>query len=256
MVATSDTYLRNAIEEYKTLRDESKQASINMYSALQWGSAIVGVLFSAGFTQWKTHDAVVLAVFCIIVPTACAMSMFLWLGEAMRFKRVGDYICLIEAKVSQLCRYPDPDDWVRSQRVLEGRLGLPESALDLAQPLVWERWLRDTRGRGGTAGHLELVYIIRLGLFPALAGLALAIGTLYSLVRWTELIVEAEGVLRLCPGRWMLDPRWGLVLFLVLAWAWFTGLVAFAAFHARAIRAPVTGLLQYRELKTEDKAAL
>ncbi len=28
--------------------------------------------------------------------------MFLWLGEAMRFKRVGDYICLIEQKVGMI----------------------------------------------------------------------------------------------------------------------------------------------------------
>jgi hypothetical protein len=37
------TYVALAGEEYSTLRDESKQASINMWTAMQWGSALIGI---------------------------------------------------------------------------------------------------------------------------------------------------------------------------------------------------------------------
>jgi hypothetical protein len=40
--------------EYRTLRDESKQANSNMITAIQWGSAIVGIAMTATFTQWTT----------------------------------------------------------------------------------------------------------------------------------------------------------------------------------------------------------
>jgi len=43
-------YLSILAEEYKSLRDESKQASINMFAALRWGAAVLGVVIAAGFT--------------------------------------------------------------------------------------------------------------------------------------------------------------------------------------------------------------
>jgi hypothetical protein len=81
-------YLSVMIEEYKTLRDESKQASINMFAALQLGAGFVGLTIAAGFTQWgrSTDITEVMIVFMILVPLLCALSTFIWLGEAVRLK--------------------------------------------------------------------------------------------------------------------------------------------------------------------------
>src|SRR5436190_7976737 len=87
-------------EEYRTLRDESKQATINMLAAIQVGASVIGALIYAGFSQWNTSPSVVLFVFFLIVPVLGAVSMFVWVGEAIRMKRVGDYLCIVEQKAS------------------------------------------------------------------------------------------------------------------------------------------------------------
>ena len=46
-------------EEYRTLRDESKQATINMLAAIQVGASVIGALMYAGFSQWNTSPSVV-----------------------------------------------------------------------------------------------------------------------------------------------------------------------------------------------------
>jgi hypothetical protein len=101
-------YLTLVTEEYRTLRDESTQATINMFAALQWGSAIIGVVTAAGLTQWNEKHGVVLLVFAVVIPALALMTMFLWLGEAARLNRAGDYLCFVERKVGLLLGVPGP----------------------------------------------------------------------------------------------------------------------------------------------------
>ena len=95
-------YLSLVIEEYKSLRQESIQSNINMFTTLRWGIAIIGVLFVAGFANWNQEHAVVLLVFYILIPAFSTMTMLYWIGEIIRFKRVGDYICFIEQKTGMI----------------------------------------------------------------------------------------------------------------------------------------------------------
>jgi len=179
-------YLSMLAEEYKSLRDESKQASINMFAALRWGAAVLGVVIVAGFAQWNKQHDVVLLIFYVVVPILSGMSMFLWLGEAARFKRVGDYICLIEQKAGMILdefksQYGIKGKWGKLQVEIEKNLSIQHSVLDMSDPLSWEQWLRDMKGKSITEGHLSLIYLIRLAFFPLTMFFSLFTATYYVL---------------------------------------------------------------------------
>ncbi len=178
-------YLLVLIEEYKSLRDESKQISINMFTALQWGAALLGVIIAAAFTQWGKQDAVVLLTFYIIVPMLSAMAMFLWLGEAERFKRVGDYICLVEQKAGMILdefKQRNNIETTWSQEIiieLEDSIKLSHSSLDLSDPLAWEQWLKNMKGK---EGHRPWIYKIRLLSFLVLMCISFIIAVYYTII--------------------------------------------------------------------------
>lgn len=182
-------YLLMVTEEYKSLRDENKQASINMFSALNWGAAILGLIIAAGFTQWNKQHAVVLLIFFIFSPTLSAMTMFLWLGDAVRFKRAGDYICLIEQKVGMVLdevkkKYSLKENWDQLKQHIEDSIKIPSTSydLDLSDPLAWEQWLKDMKGKGPTVGHLAMIYKIRLGFFVLLMIFSFLTGIYYVFI--------------------------------------------------------------------------
>lgn len=182
----AEQYLSLLIEEYKSLRDESIKTSENMFAALRWGAAVLGVVIAAGFTQWNKQHAVVLLIFYIIVPLLSGMSMFLWLGEAVRFKRVGDYICFIEQKAGMIIddfksQTNINEKWKMLQQEIEKNLLMHHSTLDMSDPLVWEQWLREMKGKSITEGHLTLIYLIRFSFFPILMILSLLFATYYTL---------------------------------------------------------------------------
>jgi hypothetical protein len=184
-------YLGLVVEEYKILRDESKQASINMWTAMQWGSAIIGVVIAVGLSQWgRAYPTTVLAL-GLLVPLFSAMTMIFWLGEAARFKRVGDYIVLLERKMSVVLREAGDvpvavvDGWPDLQRQAEAALHLraspapEEGELVLSDPLAWEQWLRHRAGRSVAEGHLRVLYMLRLGFFLILPVGSLAVAAFY-----------------------------------------------------------------------------
>lgn len=167
------------LEEYKTLRAESIQCSINMFSAFSIGLGIVGAMAAGGFIVWSQAHLITLLVLYIFIPVVVASCTFLWLGEAARFKRVGDYICLIEMKLSLIFRetYDHIGDykqlWPSLQKQIEQNLRLPHVDADLSSPLGWEQWLKNVRSsrpkeRIRTAGHLGWVYAARLVGFMAI----------------------------------------------------------------------------------------
>jgi hypothetical protein len=177
-------------EEYRTLRDESKQATINMLAAIQVGASVIGALMYAGFSQWNTSPSVVLFVFFLIVPVLGAVSIFIWVGEAIRMKRVGDYLCIVEQKASFALQkanaFPFTEqDWLPIQRRVETALDI-KTWHPQTDPLCWEQWLRESRAKGLRAlfgeavGHQTLIYMIRLGLFPGLIGASWLIARLYA----------------------------------------------------------------------------
>ncbi len=177
-------YLSILAEEYKSLREESRQASINMFTSLQWGAAIIGVIIAASFTQWNKEHAVVLITFLFIVPLLCAIAMFLWLGEAARFKRVGDYICLIEQKVGIVLQdFKDKMElkqkWEFYRNKIEDNLSMSRDNMDFADPLTWEQWLKNMKGKKATEGHMKIIYAFRMALFILIMFTSFIIGVYY-----------------------------------------------------------------------------
>src|SRR5581483_10486445 len=178
-VQNPQPYLDLVKEEYKTLRDESKQASINMLAAIQIGATVIGALMYAGFSQWNSSPAVVVFVFFLIVPILGAVSLFVWLGEAIRMRRVGDYLVLIEHKASFAIQRADlfpftEAEWSPIQQKIERGLAFTQRYRSQIDPLKWEQWLRESRATGFRAllgepvGHQTVIYFFRLTLFPAL----------------------------------------------------------------------------------------
>lgn len=179
-------YLSILAEEYKSLRDESKQANANMFAGLRWGPAVLGIVIAGAFTQWNKEHAVVLLTFFILVPLLSAMTMFLWLGEAARFKRVGDFICLIEQKVGLVLdefkhQSGLKEKWATFQAQMEDSISISSSSLDLSDPIVWEQWLRGMKGKNLAVGHLAWVYIVRLLFFVILMVFSFLTGSYYVL---------------------------------------------------------------------------
>lgn len=174
-------YLTILIEEYKSLRDESKQASINMWMAMQWCAAIVGVVVGAGLIQFSRENPVpAVLAFGLAAPMLTSLSMVFWIGEAVRLKRVGDYIFILERKIALIMSTMNEipavvyKKWPQIQANLETALGIPahshnKSALPLLDPLSWEHWLRVQRQGFFSNGHLSFLYSMRLGFFLILS---------------------------------------------------------------------------------------
>jgi hypothetical protein len=188
MTDDDKAYLSATLEEYKTLRDESKQASINMFAALQLGAGFVGVVLAAGITQWGRSAVISVAVFMVLVPLLATFSMFIWLGEAIRLKRAGDYLAFLEQKVGLLFSTSGAEPHLMKERVLilqqeaAAKLGLMNSPIALIDPLGWEQWLRNARSRAtifSTSGHQRLVYGVRLVFFPLITLVSYGIGLYY-----------------------------------------------------------------------------
>jgi hypothetical protein len=207
-------YVGVVMEEYKTLRDESKQASINMWTAMQWGSALIGITLGVGLSQWSQPTPSTAIAFELVVPAFAALTMAFWLGEAARFKRVGDYLCLVEKKICFLFEQESSipsaieTQWPEIQRNAELALNLRSTDLPksgdfvLRGPLTWEQWLRARKGREITDGHLSTLYAMRLGFFLILAWGSCLLGLMYQLaapeaakmtawLRWPVVIVGA-----------------------------------------------------------------
>lgn len=200
-------YLSIMIEEYKTLRDESKQANINMFVTLQFGTVFVGLTLGVGFNQWDKINISV-TVFTVIVPLLAAFSMFIWLGEAIRMRRVGDYLTFLEQKIGLLFSIGSnaiSNSIYKQIKILQEKaekcLGFVRSPIDLIDPLCWEHWLRNTRSLQKisffeTSGHQMMIYLIRLIFFPMIAITSFGIGTYRAVhhIDWSKI------------NSWSIDP--------------------------------------------------
>jgi len=212
-------YITATLEEYKTLRDESRQCSINMFSVFSIGLGAIGIIAAVGFNLLKGETVVIaLLIFYLFIPILSIAIAFLWIGEAARFKRAGDYICFIEVKLSLLLKRTNnkeiisfSNNWSSYQEKIEEKLKFEQHVpIDLSDPLAWERWLRgvplredfslkkfppislknffpDIKGWFAhlekqfiLTGHLGWVYKLRLGTFLSLSILGWLIACIFT----------------------------------------------------------------------------
>ena len=89
-----------ALEEYKTLRQESLMALERQHNILRFGIGLVGVLLGLGVQlESETVLATVLLVF--FVPTLMVFTVILWMAEVERMVRAGAYIADLEGRINE-----------------------------------------------------------------------------------------------------------------------------------------------------------
>jgi len=182
-------YIDVTLEEYRTLRNESRQCSINMFTALYIGLGIIGIILAVGLPLLTEKTIIIgLVIFYLFIPILAIGVAFLVLGEAVRFKRVGDYICFIEIKLSTLFKgIPQKkiENWTSCQKIIENKLSFPHVSIDLSEPLIWERWLRCSsvdecpKKIFTLTGHLNWAYALRIGLLGIISFLSFGIAVYY-----------------------------------------------------------------------------
>lgn len=138
-----------ALEEYKSLRQETLAAVERQHSILRFGFAGVGALIGFG-TQILDDKLLAALLFLLLTPTAIVFIVVLWLGEIERMERAGAYIAGLERIVSRC--FPNSD----------------------VGPLRWETWLREEGQRASP--RLSGSHLAYFALFGLLGGTSLAIG--------------------------------------------------------------------------------
>jgi hypothetical protein len=205
-MSSRDDYLDLLAQEYRVLATSGNQADQHTYTALQWGTAFVGVIAAAGLSQWRHHDAVVELVFLLVIPAVVALGMFYWLGELARMRRIYDFMCLIEAKAALALRQRDGtsrthNGWTDSfSKVWDAKLPELTLALELdlpvavnSDPITFERWLRAIRNNRASQ-NLTWVFQLRFALFPAAIVMSLVLGIYYTL--WVSATLDITAWLR------------------------------------------------------------
>ncbi len=112
-----DPWLSAALEEYRSVRQESLQALQSQQSVLRFGIAGIAVLIGVGL---RASDSLTSAALLLVVtPLLTCLLVPVWQGELARMVRAGSYLARVEEKVNGV--------------VASGR----------RPALEWEQWLRD-----------------------------------------------------------------------------------------------------------------
>jgi hypothetical protein len=128
-----------AMEEYKTLREESLSSMKMQQSILTFGTATIGIILSAGFNVWDKQFLPEI-IFMALLPAVSYLIVLSYIGETGRMFRAGRFIALIENKINS--------------RFLE-----KEKALS------WETWLLTTQNDGKTPHHNLWFHHISIFIF-------------------------------------------------------------------------------------------
>jgi hypothetical protein len=105
-----------ALEEYRTLRQESLEAINRQLQILGLGTTASGVVLGLGVkASAGSATAAVLLVF--FSPLLDLLVAILWLGEMERMVRAGRHIATLEQRISaEFPEQPPPLDWEQSLR--------------------------------------------------------------------------------------------------------------------------------------------
>jgi hypothetical protein len=107
-----------ALEEYKTLRNESLNSMQTQQSTLRTGSAAIAVIMAAGFSLWTINELLPGIIFLGAVPILSYLILTIWMGEVYRMMRAGKHLCGVENRIN-------------------------EKLDEEPKPLTWENWLRE-----------------------------------------------------------------------------------------------------------------
>lgn len=103
-------WLKVAVEEYKTLRQESLTSINRQQPIFTFGAATIGLLVSAGTFTWDKTPLPEI-IFIIFIPMIVYLLFFIWFGEFMRMVRVGRFLVELEKKINNKLRDIDALTW-------------------------------------------------------------------------------------------------------------------------------------------------
>ena len=111
-------WLTPALEEYKTIRDESLGSMNSQQTTLKVGIGTVGVVIASGFNVWEKNLLPDL-IFLIFNPIICYLTLLIWLGEVARMMRAGHFLAILEKRISaKFTEYVDVlswENWIRTK---------------------------------------------------------------------------------------------------------------------------------------------
>jgi hypothetical protein len=197
-----EAYLALLIEEFRSLASGGHQATRHTYTALQWGTAVVGLVVGAAISQWGKHDAAVELVFLLGVPALVAVGMLYWVGELARIRRMHEFMCVVEVKADMALEHEGSsesagrwmesfkNEWLTQSAGIFAELQLPISGgrgdgAVASGPIAFERWLRGIRRSSGN-DSLTWVFVVRFVLFPCAIVAAWVTGVYYVFFQSTE----------------------------------------------------------------------
>lgn len=183
-----------AIEQYKSLRQESIQSEAALHTSMQWGmaatvAALVGTMAISAGANGSAYEAQVvqLVALGLMLPWLLFAMSLVWLGEVRRLARAGLYLRWLE-------------DWV------ERRLSsLPSTSYtDLPSDILsWENYLSGKFPKVKQAGRNWEGYLGNMFIFCG--------GQLASVILWQS-IENKAGIGRQFAGAYFLvlqGAAWG-----------------------------------------------
>ena len=96
-------WIQIALEEYKTLRQESLDAIKAQHATLSFGTGTISVIFISGFGLWNNaYYLLPRIIFLVFVPAICYIALVVWIGELARMMRVGQFLMILEMNLNYL----------------------------------------------------------------------------------------------------------------------------------------------------------
>ena len=110
--------------EYGAMREEINSAHSHIFTTIEISSATITALL-AFLSNLQVNSFIFHFFLIVVIPWVCASSTLIILSESQRMKRAGDYICILEEKVKNLCAYENEsrgegkESWRRTQEKIE-----------------------------------------------------------------------------------------------------------------------------------------
>jgi len=145
-------WLAAALEEYKTLREESLASMKMQQSILAYGVAAIGVLTSTAINSWQTSPIPEFFLL-FLLPLIIYLTLLTWLGEVARMFRAGNFLASLEQRINLRIRDPLP-------------------------ALTWENYLRAPTKDGSEQDNVKFHYLSIFYLFAILAIASIALGNI------------------------------------------------------------------------------
>ena len=155
--------------EYDAMREEINSTHSHIFTTMEISSATITALL-AFLPNLQVNSFMFHFFLIVVILWICASSALIILSESQRMKRAGNYICILEEKVKNLCacehesRGEGEKSWRLTQEKIEKWLKMSPSRISLLEPLCFERWIRELEAVNSPLGRANFLLIFRFAL--------------------------------------------------------------------------------------------